>query len=67
VVAEMLAADEGVGYLLAKSASQFSTYGTFAAIAALLVMALAIDWLLTVLTRRALRWRTAGSAGQQQQ
>ncbi len=63
VVAEMLAADEGVGYLLAKSASQFSTYGTFAAIAALLVMALATDWLLTLLTRRALRWRTVGSTG----
>jgi NitT/TauT family transport system permease protein len=67
VVAEMLASDEGVGYLLSKSASQFATYGTFAAIAALLVMALAIDWLLTILTRRALRWRTAGTAGQQQQ
>lgn len=65
VVAEMLAADEGVGYLLATSASQFSTYGTFAAIAALLVMALAIDWVLTVLTQRALRWRTAGSAEHQ--
>lgn len=67
VVAEMLAADEGVGFLLSKSASQFATYGTFAAIAALLVMALLIDWLLNLLTRRALRWRTAGSAGQQQQ
>ena len=67
VVAEMLASDEGVGFLLAKSASQFSTYGTFAAIAALLVMALATDWLLTVLTRRALRWKTVGAAGQEQQ
>jgi NitT/TauT family transport system permease protein len=67
VVAEMLASDEGVGFLLAKSASQFSTYGSFAAIAALLVMALATDWLLTILTRRALRWKSAGVAGQQQQ
>ena len=67
VVAEMLASDEGVGDLLSKSASQFSTYGTFAAIAALLVMALAIDWLLTLVTRRALRWRTAGTSGQQRQ
>jgi len=30
-------------------------------------MALVIDWLLTVVTRRALRWRTAGTAGQAQQ
>ncbi len=67
VVAEMLASDEGLGFLLAKSASQFSTYGTFAAIAGLLVMALVIDWLLTLITRRALRWKTAGSAAQQQQ
>ena len=67
VVAEMLASDEGVGFLLAKSASQFSTYGTFAAIGALLVMALVLDWLLEVLTRRALRWKTAGTASQQQQ
>jgi NitT/TauT family transport system permease protein len=67
VVAEMLASDEGVGFLLAKSASQFSTYGTFAAIAALLVMALVTDWLLEALTRRALRWKTVGTASQQQQ
>lgn len=67
VVAEMLASDEGVGFLLAKSASQFSTYGSFAAIAALLVMALLTDWLLEVVTRRALRWKTAGSASQEQQ
>ena len=66
-VAEMLASAEGVGFLLAMSASQFSTYGAFAAIAALLVMALIIDWLLTLVTRRALRWKTAGSEGQQQQ
>ena len=67
VVAEMLASDEGVGFLLAKSASQFSTYGTFAAIAALLAMALATDWILEFFTRRALRWKTVGAQGQQQQ
>jgi len=66
VVAEMLASDEGVGFLLAKSASQFSTYGTFAAIAALLVMALVTDWILEFFTRRALRWKTVGTSSQEQ-
>lgn len=60
VVAEMLASGEGMGYLLSRSANQFSASGTFASIAALLVVAVAIDWLLSVLTRRALRWKTAG-------
>jgi len=60
VVAEMLAANEGMGFLLSTSANQFSASGTFAAIAGLLVIALVIDGILTLLTRRALRWKSAG-------
>jgi NitT/TauT family transport system permease protein len=66
VVAEMLASDAGIGFLLAKSSAQFAAYGTFAAIAALLVISLALDWLLTALTSRALRWKSAGLAAAQQ-
>ena len=64
VVAEMLASNSGLGFLLASSASQFSASGTFAAIAGLLVIALVNDWLLTLLTRRALRWKTLGLGAQ---
>lgn len=61
VVAEMLASDEGMGFLLSRGASQFSAAQTFAAIFGLLVVALVVDWLITALTKRALRWKTAGS------
>jgi NitT/TauT family transport system permease protein len=61
VVAEMLASDEGMGFLLSRGASQFSAAQTFAAIFGLLVVALVVDWMITALTKRALRWKTAGS------
>ena len=61
VVAEMLASNEGLGFLLARSAAQFSAAGTFAAIAALMFIALALDKLLEIVTRRALQWRYTGS------
>lgn len=60
VVAEMLASDQGMGFLLARGASQFSAAQTFAAIAGLLVVALIVDWLITRVTNYALRWKTAG-------
>jgi NitT/TauT family transport system permease protein len=60
VVAEMLASDEGMGFLLSRGASQFSAAQSFAAIFGLLVVALVVDWILTAVTNRALRWKTAG-------
>jgi NitT/TauT family transport system permease protein len=60
VVAEMLASNEGLGFLLARSAAQFSAAGTFAAIFALMVIALVLDKLLEIVTRRALQWRYTG-------
>ncbi|NMG41653.1 ABC transporter permease subunit [Chelativorans sp. ZYF759] len=61
VVAEMLASNEGLGFLLAKNAEQFAAHGTFAAIAGVLVIALVIDALVDIVTRRSLRWKTAGT------
>ena len=66
VVAEMLAAKAGLGYLLAKNAEQFAAHGTFAAIAGILVIALVIDALVDLLTQRALRWKKMGAAAQTQ-
>jgi NitT/TauT family transport system permease protein len=60
VVAEMLASDEGMGFLLARGASQFSAAQSFAAILGLLIVALVVDYILTTITNRALRWKTAG-------
>jgi NitT/TauT family transport system permease protein len=61
VVAEMLASDQGMGFLLARGASQFSAAQTFAAIAGLLVVALIVDYIITRITNYALRWKTAGA------
>lgn len=61
VVAEMLASDQGMGYLLSRSASQFSAAGSFAAIAGLLVAALIIDNLINRLSKHVLRWKEAAS------
>jgi NitT/TauT family transport system permease protein len=60
VVAEILASDNGLGYLLNSSAGQFNSAGTFAALLTLLIIGLAVDSLLNLMTKRALRWKTAG-------
>ncbi|MFN6978679.1 MAG: ABC transporter permease, partial [Gemmobacter sp.] len=60
VVAEMVAGNSGMGFLLSRAASQFSAAQSFAAIFGLLVVALAVDWVITLLSNRALRWKAAG-------
>jgi NitT/TauT family transport system permease protein len=60
VVAEMVAGNSGMGFLLSRAAAQFSAAQSFAAIFGLLVMALVLDWLITLLSVRALRWKSAG-------
>ena len=62
VVAEMLASDEGLGYLLQRSATQFSSSGVFASIAALLVISLVISRIVSAITAGALRWKTDSEA-----
>lgn len=64
VVAEMLASDKGMGYLLSRGASQFSAAQSFAAIFGLLVVALVVDWMITRITNHALRWKSAGLQNQ---
>ncbi|ALL79261.1 hypothetical protein AD006_28440 (plasmid) [Pseudonocardia sp. EC080610-09] len=57
VVAEILASNRGLGHLVANNAGQFNTAGTFAALATLLVIGLALDRLAGLATRRALVWK----------
>jgi NitT/TauT family transport system permease protein len=61
VVAEMLAGDRGLGYLVARNAGLFNSSGTFAAIFALLIAGFAMDRLMNVVTRRPLEWKNAKS------
>ncbi|HEY8473747.1 MAG TPA: ABC transporter permease [Natronosporangium sp.] len=61
VVGEMLASDQGLGYLLQRSANQFNAASTFATIVTLLVIAVLLDFILSRLTGRFLGWRTKGA------
>jgi NitT/TauT family transport system permease protein len=63
VVAEFLAGNRGLGFLLASNANQFNAAGTFAAVAVLAAITFLLDRLLFVLTRRALLWKDAGRHG----
>lgn len=58
VVAEILAGNRGLGYLVQNSANRFDSTGTFAALTALLVVGLTLDKLASAATRRALSWRS---------
>lgn len=57
VVAEMLAGDRGLGFLVAMHAGTFNSDGTFAAIFALLIVGFLVDRLMNLVTRRALLWK----------
>ncbi|MFJ6263069.1 ABC transporter permease [Rhodococcus erythropolis] len=61
VVAEILAGNRGLGYLVSVNAGQFNSAGTFAAIATLLAVGLIFDRIAAAITRRALRWKTAAT------
>jgi NitT/TauT family transport system permease protein len=62
VVAEMLAGDEGLGYLVSRNAGMFNSAGTFAALIALLVVTFLVDRVMTWVTRKPLQWKNNGSA-----
>jgi NitT/TauT family transport system permease protein len=62
VVAEMLAGDRGLGYLVARNAGLFNSSGTFAAIFALLIIGFTIDRIMTQVTKRPLQWKNSRSA-----
>lgn len=57
VVAEILAGNRGIGYLVSVNAGQFNSAGTFAAIFTLLIIGLLFDRTAAALTRRALAWK----------
>lgn len=61
VVAEMLAGDHGLGYLVSYHAGMFNSAGTFAALLALLIAGFLIDRLMTVVTKKPLEWKDSNS------
>jgi NitT/TauT family transport system permease protein len=61
IMGEMLASNRGLGYLLADASAQFDTGGAFAALAAIIVMAMLLNAAVRFAERRALPWKEAES------
>jgi len=59
VIAEMFTSNEGLGYLIAVTANQFDTAGSFASIFVTTLLGLALTTGVSQLERRLLRWRPA--------
>jgi NitT/TauT family transport system permease protein len=59
VVGEFLGAKQGIGLLIASAQGAFNASGVFAAMIVLAVVALAVDYLLTTMEHRLLKWRPA--------
>jgi NitT/TauT family transport system permease protein len=64
VVGEIIAANKGLSYLLQNSAGQFDTAGVFAAIIAIMALALAINIAVKALEVRLMPWRSADTERQ---
>jgi len=57
VIAELISANRGLGYLIQLSAMNFDTTGVFVALAATTCIVFAGNWIVNVVERRLLRWR----------
>lgn len=57
VIGELVASNRGVGSLIADSASRFNTAGVFAALVVLMLLALALNSVVSIIDSRASRWR----------
>jgi NitT/TauT family transport system permease protein len=57
VVAEMLAAQRGIGWLISRASGTFDTTGVFASLVVLAVVAMALNEGMKKLERRLLRWQ----------
>ncbi|MGH3466662.1 MAG: ABC transporter permease [Thermocrispum sp.] len=61
VIAEMFTSNEGLGYLIALTANQYDTAGSFATLFVTTALGLAITWVVGQVERRMLRWRPAST------
>lgn len=57
VTAEMLTSNQGMGFLVIRSAGQFYTPGVFAGIAVMMGMALVLTALVTIFEKKILHWK----------
>lgn len=57
VTAEMFSSNQGMGFLLIRSSSQFDTAGVFACIVVLMIMGIALMGVIRLIESRLLRWK----------
>ena len=60
VVAEMMASNRGMGYLIVSAANQFDTAGVFAALVVLIILAGAVNMIVMRVEAYLLRWKGSG-------
>jgi len=65
VIAELISANRGLGYLVQLSAMNFDTVGVFVALVAVTLIVFLGNWTVNVVERRLLRWRPASDASLQ--
>lgn len=57
VVGELLASSEGIGFLMQQAASQYDTAGLMAGLVVLMVVAVALNWLVSATDYRLNKWQ----------
>jgi NitT/TauT family transport system permease protein len=62
VIAELISANRGLGYLIQLSAMNFDTTGVFVALVAVTLIVFLGNWAVNIVERRLLRWRPAADA-----
>jgi NitT/TauT family transport system permease protein len=65
VIAELISANRGLGYLIQLSAMNFDTIGVFVALAMVTCIVFILNWVVNVAERRLLRWRPPADARMQ--
>lgn len=58
IVGELIASNKGLGYLLADASGQFDTSGMFAALIAIMMLALLLNFAVKWFEKRAMPWKT---------
>jgi NitT/TauT family transport system permease protein len=59
IVAEILAGNAGLGYLVEHAAAQFDTAGVFAALGGVMLLALTLNYAVRLLEKLVMPWREA--------
>jgi NitT/TauT family transport system permease protein len=56
IVGELIAASQGLGYLLSDASGQFNTAGVFAALLAIVLLAMTLNFIVRILEKLAMPW-----------